>query len=79
MTLQPLWALMVFFSPRSALQMHLSGSERSEPSGANGYMDPGSEPGYTRPSHEDGTFTTANSLKLDIIIFIYIYIYYIIT
>ena len=38
-------------------------SGASGPSGLNGYKDSGSEPGYTRPSHEDGTFTTANSLK----------------
>ena len=38
-------------------------SERSGRSERNGYMESGSEPGYTRPSHEDGTFTTANSLK----------------
>ena len=45
-------------------------SEASEASGAsgasgrNGYMELVAEPEYTRPSHEDGTFTTANSLKI---------------
>ena len=39
-------------------------SEASERSGLNGYMEWVSEPEYTRPSHEDGTFTTANSINI---------------
>ena len=39
-------------------------SDRGEAREANGFMDPGSEPGYTHPSHGNGTLTKANSLKL---------------
>ena len=47
------------------------GSGRGERGRPNGYMESGSEPGYTRPSHEDGTFTAANSLKLYSSLFIH--------
>ena len=49
-----------FFFAKIDFQFGLWRGERGQPTG---YMESGSEPGYTRPSHEDGTFTTANSLK----------------
>ena len=52
-----------FFLAKIVFPFDLWRGEASELSERNGYMESGSEPGYTRPSHEDGTFTAANSLK----------------
>ena len=69
LTLHSLWAPSDLFLAEINFPFDLWRGERSE---RNGYMDWGSEPGYTRPSHEDGTFTAANSLKQLVYIISYV-------
>ena len=48
------YGLPAIFFAKIVFLLRMWGRERGQP---NGYMESGSEPGYTRPSHEDGTFT----------------------
>ena len=56
--LHSLWAPSDLFFAQIDFPFDLWCSGPCGPRGPIGYMESRSEPGYTRPSHEDGTFTT---------------------